>query len=92
MTREEFLADSRTYDAVVRNLEVIGEAAKHIPPEVLESMPGVPWKRVASMRNILAHAYFGIDNDILRDVIVSHVPVMNREIRQMIDAHGNGAS
>ena len=73
MTQKEFLSDERTYDAVVRNLEIIGEAAKHIPHDVRKDISGIEWQKVAGLRDILAHDYFGIDNNILWDLISSKV-------------------
>ncbi len=80
MDRESFLQDSRTYDAVVRNLEIVGEAAKHLPQSIRDRIPSIPFQQIGEMRNILAHGYFGIDDDILWDVIVNHVPDLRREV------------
>jgi uncharacterized protein with HEPN domain len=63
--------DERTYDAVVRNLEILGEAAKRVPEEYRQRHPNVEWKKISGLRDILAHAYFGIDNAILWDVIAN---------------------
>jgi uncharacterized protein with HEPN domain len=60
----QFVQDEKTFDAVVRNLEVIGEAAKHIPPEVRARYPDVEWNKLAGLRDIVAHKYFGLDEDI----------------------------
>lgn len=87
MSREAFLADTLTYDAVVRNLEIVGEAVRHIPAEVLDQMPGIEWRRVSDMRNILAHAYFGIDDDILWDVIRNHAPAALSAVERFLDAN-----
>jgi uncharacterized protein with HEPN domain len=65
MSRSEFEDDKKTVHAVVRNLEVIGEAVKAVPPEVRDRHPQVPWQRIAGLRNILIHHYFGIDIDIV---------------------------
>ncbi len=65
MTYEQFVADRRTYDAVVRNLEVAGEAAKKLPPEVSGRAPEVPWRQVAGFRDRLAHAYFNLDDRVI---------------------------
>lgn len=74
MTREEFESDDRTRDAVLRNLEVAGEAAKKIPPEIRNLMPGVPRRNIAGFRDYLAHEYFGLDADIVWNVIREEIP------------------
>jgi uncharacterized protein with HEPN domain len=60
-----FVDDEKTFDAVVRNLEIIDEAAKHVPAEVQARYPEVEWRNIAGLRDIVAHEYFGIDEDIL---------------------------
>jgi len=86
LSRIGLLGDQKTYDAVVRNLEIIGEAAKHIPPDLRSQLPGVDWRKVAGMRDMLTHAYFGIDNDILWDVVQNKVPLL----LEMIQAYLSG--
>ncbi len=61
MTREQFLSDLRTQDAVVRRFEIIGEAARHLSPETLKALPEVPWHLVVGMRNLLIHDYDDVD-------------------------------
>jgi uncharacterized protein with HEPN domain len=75
--RAAFEADERTYDAVLRNLELVGEAVKQLPPEARALAPAIEWRRIAAMRDVLAHAYFGIDNDILWDVVSNKVPELH---------------
>ena len=65
LTQEEFVADQKTYDAVIRNLEIIGEAAKHVPADVRDRYSDVPWQSIGAFRDVLSHVYFGIDDDIL---------------------------
>ena len=74
MSQKEFEQDEKTYDAVVRNLEIIGEAIKRIPVDVLTEVGGIDWRGAAGLRDMLAHAYFGIDNDIIWDVIRNKIP------------------
>lgn len=71
---EGFCSDSMRYDAVVRNIEIIGEASRQLPDSVTAAMPEIAWRKIMGMRNILAHAYFGIDVDIVWDVAVHEVP------------------
>ena len=80
MTREQFEADERTYDAVLRNLEIIGEAVKHLPDEARTLAPQIEWRNIAGFRDIVAHAYFGIDSEIVWDIVSTKVPDMLREM------------
>lgn len=67
-------ADRKTIDAVVRNLEVLGEAAKRVSNTLRALAPGIPWREIAGMRDVLIHDYFGIDLDIVCDVAFVKVP------------------
>lgn len=69
-----FEASGLTYDATVRNLELLGEAATHIPPEIREGCPAIAWRQVIATRNRLIHGYLGIDNDILWSIIEQDIP------------------
>lgn len=61
-------------DAIERNLQVIGEAVKHLPAEVAAAHPEIPWAQIRGFRNILVHEYFGIETDVVRDVVERHLP------------------
>ena len=74
LSQSGLIQDEKTYDAVVRNLEIIGEAAKHISEDLRKQLPDIEWRKAAGLRDMLAHAYFGIDNDILWDVVQKKVP------------------
>ena len=69
MSYETFLADRKTQDAVIRNLEIIGEAAKTLPDELKAKMPEIEWHKIVALRNILTHEYFGVNLKIIWDVI-----------------------
>jgi uncharacterized protein with HEPN domain len=69
MDHDIFASDEKTVDAVVRNLEVIGEAARNIPDSAREKAPEVDWRKIVALRNILAHEYFGINTHIVWDIV-----------------------
>lgn len=74
--QDQFVADAMRFDATVRNLELIGEAASHIPQDVRDAHPAVPWRMLIATRNQLIHGYLGLDNDILWSIIQTDVPVL----------------
>ena len=76
LSPEAFAGDRRTVDAVVRNLEVIGEAARHVPEEARAQFPEVPWADMADMRNVLIHEYFGVDLQILWKTVSVDLPAI----------------
>ncbi len=81
LNREAFAADRKTVDAVLRNFEVIGEAVKQLPEDVRSAHPDVEWQKIAGLRDILIHAYFGVDLDIIWDVVSNKLPALEpREI------------
>lgn len=69
MTKEDMIRNELVQDAVVRNLEIIGEAVKKVPDDVRNSYRDIPWKKIAGLRDILIHEYFGINMNIVWDVI-----------------------
>ena len=76
----DFKRDYKTVDAVIRNFEIIGEAAKNIPDGVKEQYTDVPWKEMYSLRNRISHSYFGIDYEIIWDIIVNYLPFNKEQI------------
>jgi len=80
----EFLKDSLRKDGVVRNLEVIGEAAKNIPPEIKTKSPEIEWKEIIGFRDVLIHAYFGVDFEIVWDVVKNKLPDLRDSIQKII--------
>lgn len=76
MDQPAFVASSLVYDATLRNLELIGEAATHVPDDVRQAHPEVPWRMVIATRNRLVHAYLGIDNDTLWSIVVTDVTAL----------------
>lgn len=73
--QQEFIGNSLVYDATLRNLELIGEAATHIPDDVRSANPQVPWRLVIATRNPLIHGYLGIDDDTVWSIIQDDLPV-----------------
>jgi uncharacterized protein with HEPN domain len=82
---EDFVKDKKTINAVVRSLEVIGEATKKIPVNLRLIYPEIPWKRMAGMRDKLIHEYFGIDLEIVWEVINSELPPIEPLIKKVLD-------
>lgn len=76
LTFEQFQSQDVVFNAVVRNLEIIGEAAKHLPPEGKAMMPQVDWNKVAGFRDVIVHGYFGLYVHVIWDVVQSKVPVL----------------
>ncbi len=86
MTQEEFEANGMAYDAVIRNLEVIGEAAKQVPQELREASPKIPWRMICGFRDHLAHAYFGLDNDTVWEVVTTELPTLAIEVGRLMNS------
>jgi len=84
LSLKEIKKDDLVIDGVVRNLEIIGEAVKNIPSYVKDKHPGIEWKKISGLRDILAHEYFGIDLEILWDIIKNKIPDFKAEISRLL--------
>ncbi len=80
LTFTQFENDSKTVDAVIRNLEIIGEAVKNLPDETLEEYPGIDWRGASTMRDRLIHGYFGVDFSIVWETITNELPKLKKKV------------
>ena len=84
LTLEKFKKDSLRVDGIVRNLEIIGEAVKKISASVKGGYPEVEWKKIAGLRDILAHEYFGVDLEVVWDIIQNKLPLFKRQMTKIL--------
>ncbi len=80
-----FSKDIKTQDAIIRNIEIIGEAVKNIPEDSRNLYPNIPWKNMAGMRDKLIHHYFGINIDIVWDVVKTDLPEIIKKIEEIFE-------
>ncbi len=83
MTYNDFIKDELVQDGVVRNLEIVGEAIKKIPDKIKNIKPQIEWRKIAGLRDILVHGYFGIDLEIVWDVVKNKIPDLKQEIEEL---------
>ena len=86
LNQEAFVADRRTYDATLRNIQLIGEAATHIPIWVREAHPEIPWRSIIGTRNQVAHGYLGMDDDVIWDIIQTDIPNLLPQLQRLLEA------
>jgi hypothetical protein len=89
MDFERFRQDQKTIDAVIRNLEIIGEAANFIPKSVQEYLPGIPWSKMRGIRNVIAHEYFGVSLAIIWQTIQSDLDPIISPLQKEIIEHND---
>lgn len=71
-------------DAIERNLQVLGEAVNHLPTALVADYPEVPWAQIRGFRNILVHQYFGVDEDVILDVVRNHLPTLEAALKSLL--------
>ena len=85
---QDFINDQMLLDAVVRNLEIIGEAARNIPPDISSKHTDVEWGKMVSKRNKVMHEYFGVDEEILWKTISDDLPSLKSKIEKLLESSG----
>ncbi len=92
MTWEDYLHDFKTQDAVVRNLEVIGEATKNLSDDIRNQFPDIPWQDMAGTRDRLTHHYFGINQEIVWQIVEHDLPELKDQIEQVLNDFTGGST
>lgn len=85
ITFQQLVADDMRLDAVLRNLEVIGEATKNLPPELREKYPAIDWRKVAGLRDVVIHTYFNINHNIIWDIVQNKLPPLRRYVATILE-------
>ena len=85
LTQGRFSKVKLVQDGVIRNLEIIGEAAKQVPPRVRSRYPHVHWRDIAGMRDVLIHNYLGVDLDVVWEVVHHDLPELKRNLKKILD-------
>lgn len=88
MSCDEFTKELTRQEAVIRNLEIIGEASKSVPHAVRSRYPEVDWARIGGLRNVLIHQYFGIDLEIIWDIIQTKLPNLDAQVKRILSELG----
>lgn len=86
MTKDQFLDSVTIQDAVVRRLEIIGEAAKNLPTSFKNKYPEIPWKKIAGLRDFLIHQYFGVNLDLVWKIANKDIPKLKRQILEILES------
>lgn len=86
LTYDEFEKSMITIDAVIRNLEVIGEAASKLPLEIKNRAPEIEWRKIVGMRNVLAHEYFGVNTQIVWDIVQNKIDQIGKFCQKLLES------
>lgn len=84
MDFEMFSTDKKTIDAVVRNLEIIGEAVKNLPDDIRRSKPDIEWKKIARFRDIIVHHYFNVDLEVIWDILENRIEEIQQAVQEIV--------
>ncbi|WP_417831951.1 DUF86 domain-containing protein [Terasakiella sp.] len=84
LTKDDFIHDDKTIDAVIRNLEIIGEATHHIPNKIRRHYQAIPWMALRQMRNFLAHEYFNVDPNIVWETVVRDLHGLKMSLKRLL--------
>ncbi len=82
--REPFFADAKTQDAILRKLEIIGEAVKHLSEETKSRAPGIPWRAISGLRDKLTHEYFGVNLGLVWEVVERDLPPLRSTVEALL--------
>lgn len=89
LSEDDFYSNAQIQDAIVRRLEIIGEAAKNVDDDFRNKYPQIPWKKISGMRDIIAHEYFGVKIERVWEVVKKDLPHLKQEMVLIVEKEGN---